>query len=248
MPAAYESYLAAAPYLRRYEKVENLDKAISLLKEAVKADPDFALAFAALGEAYRRKFDITQDQSLLTEAESNASRALQLNDSLARVHIVMGGVHRELGRRELAQQEFLTAIKLEPNNADALSELAGEYGASQRVPDAERLYRQAVALKPDSWGIYNDYGRISDDSGQARGGSRAVPDGDSASSGQRGRVPESGYRAAHRGQTEGGGSASPRGPATEPVIAGFAPQPWAICTPNGGFFTRPRRRLFVALS
>jgi eukaryotic-like serine/threonine-protein kinase len=157
-PAAYESYLAAAPYLRRYEKVENLDQAISLLKDAVKADPGFALAFAALGEAYRRKFDITRDQSLLTEAEANASRALQLNDSLARVHIVMGGVHRELGRRELAQQEFLTAIRLEPNNADALSELAGEYGASQRVPDAERLYRQAVALKPDSWGIYNDFG------------------------------------------------------------------------------------------
>ena len=157
-PAAYESWLAAAPYLRRYEKAENLDKAISLLKDAVKADPGFALAFASLGEAYRRKFDLTQDQSLLVEAESNAGRALQLNDSLARVHIVMGGVHRELGRRELAQQEFLTASKLEPNNADALSELAGEYGASQRVADAERLYRQAVALKPDSWGIYNDFG------------------------------------------------------------------------------------------
>ncbi len=159
-PAAYESYLAAAPYLRRYEKVENLDKAIALLKEAVKADPGFALAFAGLGEAYRRKFDITRDQSLLVEAESNASRALQLNGSLARVHIVMGGVHRELGRRELAQQEFLTASKLEPYNADALSELAGEYGASQRAADAEGLYRQAVALKPDSWGIYNDFGRF----------------------------------------------------------------------------------------
>jgi serine/threonine-protein kinase len=159
-PAAYESYLAAAPYLRRYEKVENLDKAIKLLKDAAKADPGFALAFAALGDAYRRKYDITRDQSLLKEAESNASRALQLNDSLARVHIVMGGVHRELGRRELALQEFLAASKLEPNNADALSELAGEYGASQLIPEAERLYRQAVALKPDSWAIYNDFGRF----------------------------------------------------------------------------------------
>jgi serine/threonine-protein kinase len=159
-PAAYESYLAAAPFLKRYEKVENLDKAITLLKDAVKADPGFALAFAALGDAYRRKFDITRDQSLLKDAESNAGRALQLNDSLARVHIVMGGVHRELGRRELALQEFQAATKLEPNNADALSELAGEYGASQLAPDAERLYRQAVALKPDSWGIYNDFGRF----------------------------------------------------------------------------------------
>ncbi len=164
-PAAYESYLAAAPYLRRYEKVENLDHAISLLKDAVKADPGFALAFAALGEAYRRKFDITQDQSLLKEAESNASRALQLNDSLARVHIVMGGVHRELGRRELAQQEFLTASTLEPNNADALSELAGEYGASQRATGCRTPLSPGGGFEARFLGHIQRFRQISDDSG-----------------------------------------------------------------------------------
>lgn len=159
-PAAYQSYLKADPYLQRYEKVENLDQAISLLKQAAKSDPSFALAFASLGDAYRRKFDLTQDRSLLTEAESNASHALQLNDSMARVHVVMGGVHRAFGRRELAQQEYQTACKLEPKNADALSGLAGEYAASQRIPDAERLYRQSVALRPDSWDVYNNFGRF----------------------------------------------------------------------------------------
>ena len=89
-PAAYQAYLAAAPYLQRYEKTENLNKAITQLKQATQADPGFALAFAALGEAYLRKFDLTQDRSLLRQAESNASHALELNDSLARVHVVMG--------------------------------------------------------------------------------------------------------------------------------------------------------------
>ena len=64
-PAAYQAYLAAVPYLQRYEKTENLDKAISQLKQATQADSGFALAFAALGEAYLRKFDLTQDRSLL---------------------------------------------------------------------------------------------------------------------------------------------------------------------------------------
>ncbi len=159
-PAAWQEYLAAIPYLQRYEKTENLDKAISRLRQATHDDPGFALAFASLGEAYLRKFDLTQDRSLLPQAESNASHALALNDSLARVHIVMGLVHNAFGRRELAQQEFLTATKLEPNNADALSGLAGEYAANQRTQDAERLYRQAVALRPDSWDVYNNFGRF----------------------------------------------------------------------------------------
>ncbi len=159
-PAAYQAYLAAVPYLQRYEKTENLDKAIPKLKQATQADPGFALAFAALGEAYLRKFDLTQDRSLLVQAEFNASHALELNPSLARVHVVMGRVHRAFGRRELAQQEFLTASNLEPNDADALSGLAGEYAANQRTQDAERLYRQAVALRPDSWDVYNNFGRF----------------------------------------------------------------------------------------
>jgi eukaryotic-like serine/threonine-protein kinase len=159
-PAAYQAYLAAVPYLQRYEKTENLDKAISQLKKATQADSGFALAFAALGEAYLRKFDLTQDRSLLPQAEANASHALELNDSLARVHVVMGRVHKAFGRRELAQQEFLTASKLELNDADALSGLAGEYAANQRTQDAERLYRQAVALRPDSWDVYNNFGRF----------------------------------------------------------------------------------------
>ena len=159
-PAAYQAYLAAVPYLQRYEKTENLNKAISQLKQATQADPGFALAFAALGEAYTRKFDLTQDPTMLRQAESNASHALELNDSLARVHVVMGEVHKSFGRRELAQQEFLTASKLEPNDADALSGLAGEYAVSQRIQDAERLYRQAVALRPDSWDVYNNFGRF----------------------------------------------------------------------------------------
>ena len=159
-PAAYQAYLAAVPYLQGYEKTENLNKAIEKLKQATQADPGFALAFAALGDAYTRKFDLTQDRSLLLQAESNASHALELNDSLARVHVVMGEVHKAFGRRDLAQQEFLSASKLEPNDADALSGLAGEYVASQRIQDAERLYRQAVALRPDSWDVYNNFGRF----------------------------------------------------------------------------------------
>ena len=54
-PAAYESYLKALGYVLRYDTPGNLDLAITALKAAVKTDPQFALGFAELGEAYRLK-------------------------------------------------------------------------------------------------------------------------------------------------------------------------------------------------
>jgi len=95
---------------------------------------------------------------MLAEAESNARRALQLNDSLAPVHSVMGGVQSALGNRELALEQYQHALKLDPSNADALSGLAGEYAAQQRIREAEALYRRAAALRPDSWEGYNNLG------------------------------------------------------------------------------------------
>jgi eukaryotic-like serine/threonine-protein kinase len=157
-PAAYQSYLKALGYMQRPDKPENLDRAISLLQEATRADPNLALAFASLGQAYWLKSAYSNDRSLLYEAESNARRALQLNDALARVHIVMGDIQRSLGNLDLSQEELNRAIKLEPSNPDAFAGLARLYEAQDRIQEAEALYRRAAALRPDSWQGYNSLG------------------------------------------------------------------------------------------
>ena len=160
-PAAYQLYLEARGLMQQEsDKPENLDRSVLLLKEAAKGDPSFALAFASLGEAYLLKYRSTHDKSVLAEAEAASRRALQLNDSLAQVHIAMGGVQAALGNRELALEHYQHALKLEPSNADALSGLAGEYVAGQRIQDAEELYRRAAAIRPDSWEGYNNLGKF----------------------------------------------------------------------------------------
>src|SRR5262249_17847002 len=65
-PAAYQSYQQALELIGRYEKPGNLDRAIALLQTAVKTDPAFALAFAALGQAYALKARLSKDPRLLT--------------------------------------------------------------------------------------------------------------------------------------------------------------------------------------
>ena len=70
-PLAYESYLRGQEYLSRYDKPGNLDAAIKSFESTVKADPKFALAFAALGEAYWIKYTLDDDPQWVKMASAS---------------------------------------------------------------------------------------------------------------------------------------------------------------------------------
>lgn len=157
-PAAYETYLRAAEYIQRYDKVGNLDRAIELLQSTVKTDPQFALAFASLGEAFLLKYRMSQDPKFLQEAKDNCTRALQLNAALPPVHVTMGRIQLYSGHLDLAEQTFQRAIELEPHNAEAIFGMAKVFEEQGRSKEAEELYRRAEALRPDYWDGYNKVG------------------------------------------------------------------------------------------
>jgi tetratricopeptide (TPR) repeat protein len=165
-PAAYESYLKALGYILRYDTAGNLDLAITALKAAVKTDPQFALGFAELGEAYRLKNAVDPNPRWLEEASANCSHALQLDDRLPAAYVTLGRVHAESDKFELALQEYQHALQLEPHNADALMGIADAYEKMGRIADAEEAYKKAVALRPDNWDGYNTLANFYD--GQRR--------------------------------------------------------------------------------
>ncbi|MGA8072256.1 MAG: serine/threonine-protein kinase, partial [Candidatus Acidiferrales bacterium] len=101
-PAAYESYLKAVGYVVRYDTPGNLDRAITALDAAVKTDPQFALGFAELGEAYRLKNTMDPNPKWLDEASANCSHALQLDDRLPAAYVTLGRVHSEGDKLDLA--------------------------------------------------------------------------------------------------------------------------------------------------
>ena len=84
------------------------------------------------------------------QAEVYYKRAIQLDDQLPVVHIILGRLYSG-SDKQLALQEFQRALKLQPHNADALLGLAGVYESMERPQDAERLYQEAVALRPNNW-------------------------------------------------------------------------------------------------
>jgi tetratricopeptide (TPR) repeat protein len=147
-PAAYESYLRGQEYLARYDKPGNLDAAIELFESTTKADPKFALAFAALGEAYWNKYLFEEDPQWVQLASAACKRAAELNDQLPSVYITLGRIHSGTGLRDLAIQEFHRAQELDHHNAAALLGLADTYASVGRSQEAEDLYKKATAMRP----------------------------------------------------------------------------------------------------
>jgi adenylate cyclase len=93
---AYDYVLRARPALERPTRANNVE-ARTLLKHAIELDPNYAAAYAALAEA--DVIDVTMGWAesptvLLDRAEGWANKALSLNNSEVRAHVVLGRVAR----------------------------------------------------------------------------------------------------------------------------------------------------------
>lgn len=165
-PAAYEDYLTALGYMHRYDKSGNLDLAITTLGNALKTDPQFALGYAQLGEAYRLKYQVDQDPHWLAEALASCQKAAELDNRVPAVFVTLAQIHDVLGKHDLALQEFHHALDLDPKDAAALIGLARSYESSGRTADAEKTFQNAVAIRPDDWDDYNQLGAFYDRQGK----------------------------------------------------------------------------------
>jgi len=154
-PAAYELFLQARGLIARWDKAGNLDRALSLLREATAADPAFALAYASEGEAYLLLYRTDRDPKWLDQAAAACEQAVRLNQKLAPVYVTLGRIHMDTAKKDLALTEFQHALELDPRDADALMGLSSVYEAQARYGDAEQVLVRAAALRPDYWVGYS---------------------------------------------------------------------------------------------
>lgn len=161
-PAAYESYLEALGRIQRYDKPENLDRAVAALKTAVNTDPRFALGYAELGEAFRLKYQREMNPKWLEEAKANCQKAVELDDRLSAAYVTLGRIHELAGNHDLAVQEFQRALSLDPRSTTALQGVAHSYESAGKIPEAEATYKQAAALNVENWDAVEELGLFYD--------------------------------------------------------------------------------------
>jgi serine/threonine protein kinase/Flp pilus assembly protein TadD len=115
-PEAYQAYLKGRYYWNR-RTAENLKKAIEQFKSATDRDPNYALAFAGLGDCYAvlNEYAGMPTSETLPQASAYAERALAIDGQLAEPHATLGLVHEALWQFGEAEKEFKRAIELNPN-------------------------------------------------------------------------------------------------------------------------------------
>jgi eukaryotic-like serine/threonine-protein kinase len=157
---AYAVYIEARGHLQRFERAEDLESAISLLQKALEQDPGYALAYAALGEAYLRLYELQKRPELVSLAQDNCRRALALNDLLAPVHVTLGMLHRGTGKAEEALADLQRALDRDPRSAEAYREMGRAHQSLGRTKEAEQAFRRAAELRPSDWATHNYLGRL----------------------------------------------------------------------------------------
>jgi TolB-like protein/tetratricopeptide (TPR) repeat protein len=118
---AYELYHKGRSLWER-RSGDNIPKAISFYEQAIARDPNYALAYAGLAQAYiLLPFYTGADRfDAYLKAKDAALKALRLDSNLAEAHAALGKV---LFFSEIdlagAMREYKRAIELEPNDATA---------------------------------------------------------------------------------------------------------------------------------
>jgi serine/threonine protein kinase/tetratricopeptide (TPR) repeat protein len=155
-PDAYSSYLKALGYMQRNDKPGNLDLAISTLAGTLQKNPNFARGYAALGEAYRLKFESDHHPEWVAQSTANSQKAIEIDDQMADAHVTLGRLNATLGKDDIALREFQKALEINERNPDAVIGMAEVSEHAGRPAEAEATYKRAIALRPDYWEGYDN--------------------------------------------------------------------------------------------
>ena len=152
---AYSGYLEALGLLREYDKPENVDAAVAKLRKTIDLDPNFAAAYAALGQAFHLKYQASKDPAALVGMRTNCGRAASLDGRSPGAHLCLGSLAQITGQYDTAVREFQAALAAEPTSDSAYRGLARAYESLGKPQEAETTYRQSIALRPHYWAGYS---------------------------------------------------------------------------------------------
>jgi len=158
---AYELYLKGRSVWSK-RGGENLRQAIAFYEQAIARDPNYALAYSGLAEAYviLPIYTAVAPREAFSKAKAAALKALQLDEKLAEAHTALADVLFDDLDIASSLSEFQRAIALNPNYATAHQ----WYGcdplrAVGRFDEAIAEGKRAVELDPLSPIINSDLGR-----------------------------------------------------------------------------------------
>ena len=155
--AAYNLYTQGRDNLYK-RRLNTLLRAREQFEAAIVLDPDYAEAYSGLADSVLLL--LNNHQAISTDeafdvAEAALDKALSLNPDLADAHASLGLLKHKMWEEtragpglEEAEASFVSALKLNPNNASAYMWFASVRGTQQRTEEAIELYHESLRLDP----------------------------------------------------------------------------------------------------
>lgn len=161
---AYDAYAAGRAAMRSLDS-SSIQAAVDAFEKATSLDPEFASAWAGLCQAQLARFRRDSDRQLFDAAEAACSRALEIDDRRAEVHLALGSLYRQFGqyaRAEVAlqranyakaEQALERALSLEGLRIESMIEMGKVLAQQGRLPEAEATLKQAQAQAPNDFAV-----------------------------------------------------------------------------------------------
>jgi eukaryotic-like serine/threonine-protein kinase len=167
-PAAHTAYVKGR-YWWNKRGAANLKKATGLFQDALDLDPTFAPAYSGQADAYVQLGygGYLRPENAFPKAKAAAMRALASDSSLAEPHASLGFYYLYYAWDwAKADQEFQTALALNPNYATAREWYSLYLAAVGRLDQAQAQVQRAAELDPLSVPIASTAGWIAHYSGK----------------------------------------------------------------------------------
>ncbi len=155
---AYVSYRRGKEILERPRSLESIAEAISHFVQALRIDSQYAAAHAGVCDAHVARFELSNSEGDIAEAERACASALGAAPRLYMVRTALGELYRRTGRLEEAERAYRDALDMNANDVRAMSGLANVFALRQQPVPAEQLLQKAVATQPGNWRTINGYG------------------------------------------------------------------------------------------
>ena len=148
--AAYDLYLKARGYWNRVRKNDN-EQAIALFKQTIDLDPQFALAYAGLADAYSASLVSGSTLSILDTSIETSQKAIALDPNLAEGYEALGYAYQFKGWYRKAIEMEKKALDLNPNYARAAGVLGKVLWQMGRLNESLFWVKKYQQLDPVSY-------------------------------------------------------------------------------------------------
>ena len=134
------------------------DRAIRMFGDILERHPQFALAYAELGNLLVAKFKRTHDAAALPLARKNLMDALRRNPDSERAQLGEAKLELAEGNPDRALAGLNRILKQDPLSSDALLLKAKAFQEMNKTAEEAEIYRRLTQVRPNYWQAYNDLG------------------------------------------------------------------------------------------